>query len=198
MATKKQIAANRRNARLSVGPKTDAGKAASSMNNLRHGLRARTVILPGENQEDFDQIHSGFQDQYQPQNPAEQFLVDQMAIAQWKLVRAEAYEARAFAKDPSIEACQAVFSSMTLVTGRLERAFFKAYKELERIKAARRKQPQPQDQPPSQSRNKHEPAPPASINLYWKNPETGERILAAQTPRAAEIDPQPLLPDPTS
>jgi len=183
MATKKQIAANRRNARKCTGPKTAAGKAASSMNNLQHGLRARTVILPGENQEDFDQIHSGFQHQYQPQNPAEQCLVDQAAIAQWKLVRAEAYQARAFAQDSSIEACEAMFSRMTLVTGRLERTFFKAYKELERIKAARQKQPQP----PVQSRNKHEPVPPAAINFYWTDPQTGERTLAAQTPKAMEI-----------
>src|ERR1035438_7647932 len=109
MATKKQIAANRRNAQKCTGPKSPQGKAASSMNNLRHGLRARTIILPGEKQEDFDEIHAGLQDQYQPQNPAEQHLVDQAAIAQWKLARAEAYEARSFAKDSSIEAQAAIF-----------------------------------------------------------------------------------------
>ena len=187
MATKKQIAANRRNARKGSGPKTDAGKAASSMNNLQHGLRARTVILPGENQEDFDEIHAGFQNQYQPQNPAEQCLVDQMAIAQWKLVRAEAYQARAFAQDSSIEACEAMFSRMTLVTGRLERSFFKAYKELERIKAARQKQ----SEPPDQSKNKHAPVAPAAISLYWTDPQTGEKTLAAQTPQAIEIAQEP-------
>ena len=153
------------------------------MNNLRHGLRARTVVLPGESQEEFDQIHSGFQNQYEPQNPAEQCLVDQMAIAQWKLARAEAYEARAFAEDSSIEACEAMFSRMTLVTGRLERSFFKAYKELERIKAARQKQPQP----PVQSKKHQAPVPPAAINLYWTDPETGEKTLAAQTPQAIEL-----------
>jgi len=153
------------------------------MNNLRHGLRARTIILRGEKQEDFDEIHDGIQNQYQPQNPAEQHLVDQAAIAQWKLARAEAYEARSFAKDSSIEACQKVFSHMTLVTGRLERAFFKAYKELERIKAARQKQPQPPDQSTDERESVKHPA----INLYWINPETGERTLAAQTPAAVEI-----------
>jgi len=183
MATKKQIAANRRNARKCTGPKSPEGKAASSMNNLRHGLRARTVILRGEKQEDFDEIHAGLQDQYQPQNPAEQHLVDQAAIAQWKLARAEAYEARAFAEDSSIEACQAVFSHMTLVTGRLERTFFKAYKELERIQAARQKQPQP----PAQSKKEEEFDTNAAINLYWIDPQTGERTLAAQTPAAIEL-----------
>jgi len=63
MATKKQIAANRRNAKKCTGPTTPEGKAATSMNNLRHGLRAGTIILPGEKQEDFDEIHAGLQDQ---------------------------------------------------------------------------------------------------------------------------------------
>lgn len=164
------------------------------MNNLRHGLRARTIILRGEKQEDFDEIHTGLQDQYQPQNPAEQLLVDQAAIAQWKLVRAEAYEARSFEKDSSIEACRATFSQMTLVTGRLERAFFKAYKELERIKAARQKPAQP----PDQSKKKQEPDPHPAINLYWIDPETGERTLAAQTPAAVEITRQQQRTEPPS
>ena len=40
MATEKQIAANRANARLSCGPKTLAGKLKSSRNAYRHGLSA--------------------------------------------------------------------------------------------------------------------------------------------------------------
>ena len=67
-------------------------------NALRHGLRARTVVLPDEDPEEFDQIHAGLQNQYRPQTPAEQYLVDQAAIAQWKLVRAEILEAECFAE----------------------------------------------------------------------------------------------------
>ena len=39
MATQAQIAANRRNASKSTGPKTDRGRAKSSQNARRHGLR---------------------------------------------------------------------------------------------------------------------------------------------------------------
>ena len=38
MATEKQIAANRANAKRSTGPKTAAGRLKSSRNALRHGL----------------------------------------------------------------------------------------------------------------------------------------------------------------
>jgi len=38
VASNRQIKANRRNAKLSSGPKTEAGKAKSRRNALRHGL----------------------------------------------------------------------------------------------------------------------------------------------------------------
>jgi hypothetical protein len=185
MATKRQIAANRRNARHATGPKTPAGKAAASMNALRHGLRARKVVLPGENQEEFDEIHDGLQNLYQPQNAAEQYLVDQASIAQWKLVRAEAYEASSLAKDSSIEACEAMFRRMTLVTGRLERAYFKAYKELESIKSARQPKPQPE---PSKAKEKEDEQP-ANLEVAWVDPETGERELWYQRINGKSVEP---------
>jgi hypothetical protein len=138
MSTKKQIAANRRNAKHSSGPTSEAGKTASSMNALRHGLRARKLVLKNETQEDYNQLHDSLQNQFPPETPAEQFLVDQAAIAQWKLARAEAYEAASCDEhegDP--DRCCAIVARMSLATARLERSFFKAYKELERIKAAR-------------------------------------------------------------
>jgi hypothetical protein len=189
MATKRQIAANRRNAKKCTGPKTPEGKAASSMNALRHGLRARAVVLPDENREEFDQLLAALQDQYQPQNPAEHYLVDQAAIAQWKLVRAEVFAGRSYDEDPSAKARYAMFGHMTMITGRLERAYLKAYKELDRIKAAREKQPK-QPEKPEKSPKSDGTSP---INLYWINPTTGERTLAAQTPEARAI--QDLTPN---
>ena len=176
MTSKKKTAANRRNARHSTGPKTAAGKAKSSMNALRHGLRARTVVILDEKREDFDEILVALQNHYQPQNPPEQHLVDQAAIAQWKLVRAAAFEAKGYDKEESPKARAAFFDRMTQVEGRLERAFFKAYKELERIKASRQKQAEAStksDQPDKPDK----PDKPVKGAVRWVNSETGESEL---------------------
>src|SRR2546422_7392313 len=92
MATIKQIEANRRNALKSTGPRTPEAKAAVRMNSLRHGLRARTVVLPAENPEEFHQLCNDLEAEWQPQSRTEQFYVEQMAVSQWKLTRVEVAE----------------------------------------------------------------------------------------------------------
>ena len=53
MATIKQINANRKNALLSKGPKTDLGKLNSSKNSLKHGLTAKQLVI-GEDLNEFE------------------------------------------------------------------------------------------------------------------------------------------------
>jgi hypothetical protein len=47
MATERQIAANRRNARKSAGPRSGAGKRRASRNSYRHGLSTRIATTAG-------------------------------------------------------------------------------------------------------------------------------------------------------
>jgi hypothetical protein len=54
LASEKQIAANRRNAAKSTGPRTEKGKACSRMNALRHGL---AITLP-EQEKTWDEINT--------------------------------------------------------------------------------------------------------------------------------------------
>jgi hypothetical protein len=152
MATLKQFEANRRNAQKSTGPKTPEGKAACSMNALRHGLRARSVMLPGENPDDFHQLCNDLESEWHPQSRTEQFYVEQMAVSQWKLVRMEVVEVNVF-KDTDAGKQLSMLDRLWQAECRLERSFSRAQRELQRLQASR---PQPDAQPEEPA-----PAPPA-------------------------------------
>jgi hypothetical protein len=171
-----KVSAKRGNPRNCTGPKTPAGKARSSMHDVTHGLRARTIVLPNETREDFEQIHDSLQEQYDPQNPAEQFLVDAAAHAQWKMVRAEVYETAAYDKGQSDIARAEFFRGMIRTQNSLARLYSKAYNELERIKTARRKaEKEEQTEVFGGSGGRHDEVEHRRIRLVLINPETGER-----------------------
>lgn len=86
MATKKQIAANRRNAKKSTGPRTPAGLAVSRFNALRSGLRVSTEYLPAESWQRLLEIRRRFLHEWQPQTPDRRRLVARVACAVWKLL----------------------------------------------------------------------------------------------------------------
>jgi hypothetical protein len=50
----RRIRANRANAMLSTGPRTDSGKQRSSLNALRHGLTAASAVLASEDRAAYD------------------------------------------------------------------------------------------------------------------------------------------------
>ena len=87
-----RLAANRANALKSTGPRSPDGKAVSSLNGLIHGLRASIVVLPGENADDFEVIRTDLIDEFQPQTPTEQRLIDTMAASHWAVDRARKQE----------------------------------------------------------------------------------------------------------
>jgi hypothetical protein len=87
MATKRQINANRENARHSTGPKTPEGKARASLNAIRHGLLARQIVLPIEDRAQYLDLLAALEAEHQPEGPLETYLVHQMAASQWRLQR---------------------------------------------------------------------------------------------------------------
>ena len=94
MATTAQVLANRANAQHSTGPKTDAGKAAASQNATSHGLSTSSfALLSHEHPEEFAELLHSLTSEYEPDGPTEEFLITEMARAQWKLLRIDAIEA---------------------------------------------------------------------------------------------------------
>jgi len=137
MATLKQIEANRRNAKKSTGPKTIEGKAVVSLNALRHGLRARRVVMPDEDETDFHQLCDDLEAEWQPRTRTERCYIEQMAIAQWKLQRLEGAEVQILAEELSSFTDVPLLDRLWRAQCRLERSFARAQHELEYIQKSR-------------------------------------------------------------
>ena len=87
MATLKQIEANRLNARKSTGPRTHAGKSASSRNALKTGLYAQGNIIGYEDVTALEELERQFTAEHHPVTPTERSLVDSLIHLEWMLRR---------------------------------------------------------------------------------------------------------------
>ena len=143
MASLIQIEANRRNAQKSTGPRTPEGKAAVSLNALRHGLRARRVVLPGEDRAEFQQLCDDLESQWQPLTGAELFYLEQMAVSQWKLSRMEVGEADVYSEAAPASTQIPLLDRLWQAQSRMERSYARAQRELERIQTFRSNRAQP-------------------------------------------------------
>src|SRR5581483_10953336 len=101
MATPKQIAANRKNALNSTGPKSAETKAKVSQNGLKHGLCRSFRVLPEvEHQEDYDALLNQLMEAEQPVDRAEIELVVKMAQHTWLANRAVGLQNNCFSLEP--------------------------------------------------------------------------------------------------
>ena len=96
MATEKQIAANRANAKKSSGPRTEAGKQRSRLNAVRHGLTGQVVVLPQEDIEAYNKFTADIIATFETANPLEAQLAHSYASYQWRINRAAAIENNMF------------------------------------------------------------------------------------------------------
>lgn len=93
----RRLAANRANAQLSTGPRTDEGKAKSSLNAVKTGLTGRTVLLPAEDAAAYETHLEDYRREFQPVGVRETQLVQNLADAQWRLNRIPSLENGIFA-----------------------------------------------------------------------------------------------------
>src|SRR5207253_9756057 len=87
MLSDRKIEANRQNAQHSTGPSTPEGRAAVRLNGLKHGLCAESIVVPGEDPAAFEAMLDAYRAEYQPTTPSAEFLVRQVAMADWRLLR---------------------------------------------------------------------------------------------------------------
>ncbi len=195
MATPSQIAANSRNAQHSTGPRTEAGKAAVRLNSLTHGLRAHDALLPGEDEQAFEELRQAFYQQYTPEGPAELFCVEKMILSFWRNRRIAKIETDIYrnfhpsnpekygnmdgvlGRSFTIDSLgQDNFSRLARYESNLDRAFYRAFEELQLLQKTRigfaRQKPQTPE-PPSieaQPEEAPKPEPAASPKRYRMEP----------------------------
>ena len=162
MATEKQIAANRRNAQKSTGPKTAEGKYKVRFNAVKHGMTASAAVLPFEDANSYDELRQALMDDYHPANSREHMLVEMIAVNYWRLLRARRVEVASF--DLNIQTLkrrngksqvsspdddnalavafvneQNVFRNIERYTEATERAYYRAIDTLRRLQNDREK-----------------------------------------------------------
>ena len=87
MTTERKKEAARLNGAKSRGPVTAEGKARSSQNAVTHGLLSNTILLPGESEQQFQQLLDSLIQTYRPETDAEAKLVEQISAVTWFQLR---------------------------------------------------------------------------------------------------------------
>jgi hypothetical protein len=154
MTTKRQTAANRRNAKRSTGPKTPEGKARSSQNRMTHGLLSRQVLLREEEPDLFRQVWGALWEELRPVGELETYLAARIVSGIWRMNRIARIEAQLFNESPLRAAdpdagigkifrldCAHggnAFAKLLRYETAIDRGIQRALKELRAVQAARR------------------------------------------------------------
>ena len=89
--------ASRKNGARSRGPKTQEGRARSAQNALKHGMRAQKyVVLPDEDAAEFGDLEAALVAELAPVGALQAVLARRVAVAAWRLARADRIETELF------------------------------------------------------------------------------------------------------
>ena len=156
----KQLEANRKNAKLG-GVKTEEGKAVSSLNALKHGLLSEVILLPEEDEALLLELGKRMRTELKPVGELELSLVDRITSNLWRLRRALKVEKEMMYEDchPKISfgeegknlgealsydfANYDTYGKFIRYEASIERGFYKALHELQRLQAIRNGQDVP-------------------------------------------------------
>jgi hypothetical protein len=91
---------------MATGPRTEEGKRRSSLNSLRHGMRAESPqALQAIEQEigvTFDEIHQEMREHFRPADKLEEYLVKRVARCLWRIEHGQAMEHKLLDRRPTI------------------------------------------------------------------------------------------------
>ncbi len=101
-----RLAANRANALLSTGPRTEDGKRKSSLNAVKTGLTGVTVLLSTDDASEYQRHIAAYQAEFKPAGLEESELVQSLADISWRLRRIPGLEMAIYARGSIIYADQ--------------------------------------------------------------------------------------------
>ncbi|MEA2736461.1 MAG: hypothetical protein QOE14_2912 [Humisphaera sp.] len=193
----RRIAANRRNAQRSTGPRTVAGKRRASRNAIKHGLCSAHACLPGECSATYATALRELEEELQPRTTLQRSLVPHIANLIWRIDRLPQAQAKLFeeelqkcAEGEEISAADVLARRFSddptrngfLLMGRYERGLhnqlLRLLRQYDQSKKNRATHPWPVDEPPVPNEAKQ----PAITN------EARERQQEAFARREAALD----------
>jgi hypothetical protein len=111
----KQLAANRRNAKFSTGPKTPEGKERSALNGFKHPHLGLTALMVDEDREAQTEFIRDFIADLNPQGAVDLQMARTLAMDNWRLNRIKAVEENIFAWGFAVEHADACNSEIPQV-----------------------------------------------------------------------------------
>jgi len=192
MSSQRQIEANRRNAQKSTGPTSVTGKAVSSMNALKSGIHAKSLVLPSEKLADLEQLIDDYYRRHNPNSPEARLYLDEVIHCEWLLRRYRTAETQmwqyqaqsAYADEQKYPLGKSAtghatpFSKLQYRVDATRRAYHRALKALKELQAEAVASPAPVAGPPG----------PPSIN---PTPQTTSAQIGFVLPFPSADPPQP-------
>jgi hypothetical protein len=87
MSSERQTQSSRANGAKSRGPLTTRGKRASSRNAITHGMLADAIVMEDESEDRFRALLTALHNEFKPQTPFEESLIENMAAIRWRQIR---------------------------------------------------------------------------------------------------------------
>lgn len=129
-----KLKANRENAQLSTGPKTQAGKNHAPLNALKHGLLASTVLVAKGGTEEsaqFGELLEALGQDLEPVGRLEEMMVEKIAICWWR-------QKRALDLDVKLVPAEQLMDPVLRYETSAQRQLAHAINQLERLQRARK------------------------------------------------------------
>ncbi len=136
MATAAQIAANIANSKKSCGPKTPEGKARARDNALKHGLFAATLLIKGEDPEQYNALVDDLIEEFQPLGTMENLLLSRMSACHWQSRRATINLSKQFESSGEQDNAKQISLALRCQTA-ADRGFYRALNELRKAQKER-------------------------------------------------------------